>query len=709
MIRMKDVLATEPIATKKKGCIITAQQTGNLLLLDCFRDRAYLGRYFMDVDSGKYGFWDALEEKRTEKKLLTAFVYNPYVTSYYWAGLEYNSNKDRDIVAAALDKDGRWNRPLAALGYKEEEYSQEKYQRKVQNRAERIRNLMALVPAMPDDMETWMFGLFGDRHFLFRDKEEDVWRCTSCGIVENADLRKQGYEKRPVHGEWIVCPGCGKNVQVKTRTVCQKQELRVMLLQDMVGGKDGVSRIIDVKLVWDFKGRRSRCSEAIRLILKRDDRMKAVKIYYNQYCKSAWHGDDWEERNPANRRYGPCFLYPGDIRAAVDGTVYNKWWRLFERMASDKVYADYNRMMMGYVNPGLAETMEYLYKGRFFRLCAETIDQIGWCSGRYSGCLDLGGKDINEVLGIEDTQKINRIRDVDGGYITLGWMHLSERSGKKLSQEMLEWAETERVDISRIGSALHYMSPQQIMNYIKRQQAESYPGMGAAEVLGQWQDYMTMCAGLKKDMDDEMVYRPRELKRRHQEVVEEVRKNQMLEQMQRDRERAEQTAKAMREKFPGAEEVLEEIRSKYEFEDEEYRIIVPKRLVDISAEGYALHHCAGASDRYFERIQQRETYICFLRRQSEPDVPYYTIEVEPGGTIRQHRSHYDEEPGIEDIRAFLKKWQRVIKKRLSEEDRRLAQISARKREDNIAELRAKNNTRVLQGLMEDFMEAENAV
>ena len=50
-------------------------------------------------------------------------------------------------------------------------------------------------------------------------------------------------------------------------------------------------------------------------------------------------------------------------------------------------------------------------------------------------------------------------------------------------------------------------------------------------------------------------------------------------------------------------------------------------------------------------------------------------------------------------------WQKVIKKRLTASERELAKISAVKREENLQELREKNNTRVLQGLMEDFMEA----
>ncbi len=112
------------------------------------------------------------------------------------------------------------------------------------------------------------------------------------------------------------------------------------------------------------------------------------------------------------------------------------------------------------------------------------------------------------------------------------------------------------------------------------------------------------------------------------------------------------------------------------------------------------------TDTYGDCNGGRETYICFLRRQEAPRIPFYTIEVEPGGTIRQHRSYYDEEPGIEEIRVFLKGWQKAIRKRLTEEDKKLAKISKIKREANIAELEEKKNIRVLQGLAEDFLEAE---
>ena len=84
---------------------------------------------------------------------------------------------------------------------------------------------------------------------------------------------------------------------------------------------------------------------------------------------------------------------------------------------------------------------------------------------------------------------------------------------------------------------------------------------------------------------------------------------------------------------------------------------------------------------------------------------FYTIEFEPDGTIRQNRSYYDEEPDIDTIRGFLKDWQREVKKRLNRKDLEYAKKSAVLREQNIQELKERNNNFVLQKLAEDFMAA----
>ena len=152
--------------------------------------------------------------------------------------------------------------------------------------------------------------------------------------------------------------------------------------------------------------------------------------------------------------------------------------------------------------------------------------------------------------------------------------------------------------------------------------------------------------------------------------------------------------------------MLREVKDKFEYTGEEYFIKVPDRIVDIVIEGRCLHHCVASSDRYLERMRDNETYICFLRKIAEPNTPYYTIEVEPGGTIRQHRGYLDEEPEFDKVKPFLQEWQRVIKQRMKKEDHELAKRSRAKREANTEDLIRRNNLKVLKGLEEDFMDAE---
>lgn len=116
--------------------------------------------------------------------------------------------------------------------------------------------------------------------------------------------------------------------------------------------------------------------------------------------------------------------------------------------------------------------------------------------------------------------------------------------------------------------------------------------------------------------------------------------------------------------------ICRSIKPKYEYTGEMYSIVVPSGVRDVMREGDALSHCVGKSDRYWERIEQQEAYILFLRKTAEIDKPYYTLEVEPNGTIRQKRTYFDRQnDDLKDAEMFLKEWQKVVAKRLTESDR----------------------------------------
>lgn len=70
-----------------------------------------------------------------------------------------------------------------------------------------------------------------------------------------------------------------------------------------------------------------------------------------------------------------------------------------------------------------------------------------------------------------------------------------------------------------------------------------------------------------------------------------------------------------------------EFREQLNYEDENYLIRLPVNSDEVQQEGMALHHCVGG---YAYSHESGATTIMFLRKKSEPDKPFYTIEVEIG-------------------------------------------------------------------------------
>lgn len=129
---------------------------------------------------------------------------------------------------------------------------------------------------------------------------------------------------------------------------------------------------------------------------------------------------------------------------------------------------------------------------------------------------------------------------------------------------------------------------------------------------------------------------------------------------------------------------------KYEYADKEYQIVVPEKVDDILYEAKLMHHCVNNTETYYERMSQQESYILFLRKAEQPTEAYYTLEVEPDGTIRQTRTFYNQQnEDIELARGFLIKWQKQLKKKLAKEDYKLAVKSQSLRKKRLTSSAAK--------------------
>ena len=96
---------------------------------------------------------------------------------------------------------------------------------------------------------------------------------------------------------------------------------------------------------------------------------------------------------------------------------------------------------------------------------------------------------------------------------------------------------------------------------------------------------------------------------------------------------------------------------KYNYADENYFIKACEKLIELSIEGATLHHCVGS---YVDSVSEGREYILFLRKTSEPETPYFTVDVTPDGNVRQiHGSHNCNMN--DDIEPFVQAWAKKFK------------------------------------------------
>ena len=305
--------------------------------------------------------------------------------------------------------------------------------------------------------------------------------------------------------------------------------------------------------------------------------------------------------------------------------------------------------------------------------------------------------ELAKSIGI-DRGRMKRMRENNGGAGFLEWMKHEKNINTKLNDEDICFFELHNILPKDLEFVINRMTYKGIKNYLQKQYRIS--GRKPKELLGTWEDYLCMANRLKMNTKLEIFYKPKKLVDSHDEAVkltggEEVAKR----------------AGEIAENWPDIDDICQSIKSKYEFSDKKYTILVPNRIEDIITEGRVLGHCLDKSDIYFERIHNRESFIVFLRKTEEVDTPYYTLEIEPGGTARQKRTTGDKQnKDFQETIKFIEKWQKEIQKNLSDNDKKLADESAKLRVQEFIELR-KNQSKIWHGplagqLLVDVLEAD---
>lgn len=209
------------------------------------------------------------------------------------------------------------------------------------------------------------------------------------------------------------------------------------------------------------------------------------------------------------------------------------------------------------------------------------------------------------------------------------------------------------------------VDPRRFIKYIDKQQelykaafdnGKSYGCHAAMPFMrtapSEWVDYIRMAEELGYNISDSEVFMPRSLMDAHDRTAEAL-----------NAFRIEQEAKKHAEEEAAAAELYGKRCSEYGYENSLFTVVIPKNLTEIVREGQRQRHCVAG---YCSRHASGKCTICFIRRKSEVDKNYVTVELGTTGKVVQARGYRNGTPEKECL-LFIERWQAEIRKRLEKQ------------------------------------------
>lgn len=567
---------------------------------------------------------------------------------------EWQTDETRKLVNDYFETGKYLNVFQAVLDF-QSTVKQEALDRKHKSEIEQIDATMKEVPELPKDFDKWVIkNCFKETLFYERErpyKWPKVY-CTHCGQWMDAPAGK------PVHGAEIKCPKCGVDATYRSwnKQKYVTDETDVAILQRLKDRSGYILRSFHVKLKrehdkgWEttefskFEDVRQRMS----LELRREELFEYGEYKYtgvNRWC----HQCRKSQFGYYNYRFGNTLMYTPNLKRELKdkpfvGMNLKKMFRGGERKRVDPTY------ILGILND--FPFIEYLQKSGLHTLISEIM------RGNVNpDFFDSNAKRINEVLKL-NKQEFARLKKIDGGKNVVQALRHEQNSGSRLTDENLHYIKENKIDTKDIlTTALRTeMTLKRMLNYLIKQADKNK--MGFQETRRLYNDYLDMAEERGMDITDEIVSRSARMHEYHDRYAEEKNRE---EKKKRDQE--------VDRKFPQIRKDHKKNAEHFTFETKEYVIVVPEKASDITREGRLQHHCVGASDQYMNKMAERETFILFLRRQEDKNVPYYTLEVKWDGSVIQWYGAYDRKPDKEKITKILDLWTEKVKKRILNEQK----------------------------------------
>lgn len=439
--------------------------------------------------------------------------------------------------------------------------------------------------------------------FVWRDGKVQMAYCTHCRETYPLGSGKDTYR----HNEQATCRQCGSTGVVKHRGRGRKHLIDTAYI---VWYEKSVIDAQAVVATWYYAWRDySGDFHDVETQFQPRARYVFVPGRSGSMMRLDWSGE-WQPRRNVHPlpvgmmgwRAIDVWCSHESIQTAVAGTPlqYSGW----------ETYCDqYNTLLTFFDLASRYPCVEYLTKLGFSRLVMAKLDGL-----RTFGAIHWRGRTMEQVLRMPraDVHAFRKLADVIEplslrSYQTwsrLGWTVSPEEA--HLLRELLiphHWREIE----ARASLA----SEVEIAKYLLKQLRKGgYRSLGYA--LIEWNDYLRFCSELGIPLNTTRNVFPSNLREMHDEMMRRVR-------IKRDERLNAQIQARLAELEP------------FSYTDGHFMIRPARSVQELFDEGQALHHCVGS---YAAKYALGETNLFLMRRVSDPDTPYCTVEMRDGALIQ---------------------------------------------------------------------------
>lgn len=562
---------------------------------------------------------------------------------------------------------------FSAVRYFQQKVMDRRLEEKYRKETDPIDTLMETVGEVPEDFENWINKeVMSFSHYLFYkaiNKNEVEAVCSQCKNEMLIDRRQH----RVYNNEKGVCPACGKKVTYKAQGKCGR--IRDERWASYVEKRENgflwrsfiVIRIYEKNKYPEYE---QYVYESARKFYEFKDKDELISDNY-EYIEYKQSGNTRWCHSEGKIMCGQTTLYHRNLTEVwKDTPLKYSALEILSKNTSGKA-KQYEK--------GMRKFLIHPFVEWFIKMGLNNLTEYVFGSFGYNNVINYNGKTIYDILKLN---KVNTriLQQLDGGWEILRLLQVSQEVGFTFkAEELQKYYEAFGCNTELLKQANRKTTLHKIVRYIEKE-SENY-GIGdrgkrwnysfnrynqredirierKQNMAHDWLEYLDWCKALKYDLNNMFIYMPRNFKAVHDRTAKEYQelmdKKAAKEKKRREREakrKMEQAKKAMSEIF--AENA--DVKDAFAIKGKGLILRVPQSADEIKEEGSKLHHCVGT---YVERVARGETMILFIRKDSDPDTPYYTLEWQNNQVVQCRGSHNKNMTA--EVKAFVEVFEKKM-------------------------------------------------